>query len=47
LIVASTTCSERTMSGSFGFISPSRAYSRNPASMTARWSSVGPPLPTL
>ena len=27
--------------------SPSRTSSRKPASITSRWSSVGPPLPTL
>ena len=35
------------ISGSSAAITPSRAYSRKPASMTARWSRSGPPLPTL
>ena len=46
-IVASTTGSDARTSGSVAESSPSRASSRNPASITARWSSVGPPLPRL
>src|SRR4051794_40158915 len=35
------------MLGKFAGSSPSRTSWRNPASMTERWPSVGPPLPTL
>ena len=47
LIVASTTGSDCMTSVSVGAKMPRRVSSRNPASITLRWSSVGPPLPTL
>ena len=47
LIVASTTGNDAITAGSVAGFSPSRTSSRNPASMTFRWSRLGPPLPTL
>jgi len=46
-IVASSTRSELTTSGSDAGNSPSRTSSWKPPSTTERWSAEGPPLPTL
>ena len=47
LMVASTTFNELVKSGSSAANMPNLDSSRKPASITSRWSSVGPPLPTL
>src|SRR5437879_4666038 len=46
-MLASTTGSDSWIAESDAASSPNRDSSRKPASMTVRWSSVGPPLPRL